>query len=346
MNNPSLVSIVLPCRKEQGWIGKCLESVIANDYPKDRLEVLVVDGLSEDGTRAEVEAIAARHPFIHLLDNPKKITPTAMNIGIAAAKGDIIMRMDAHAEYPANYVSALVRWLEESGADNVGGLWITVPGGETPMAQAIALALTHPFGVGNSHYRLGVAKPRWVDTVPFGCYRKEVFQRIGAFDEELVRNQDLELNLRLKKSGGKILLVPDVACVYHARENLAKVWRMSYQNGYYNPLVIRKLQGRMTLRHWIPLLFVVSLFVTGVLAPWSWLMAVAFAAVVLAYAIPALVISCMTAMHKGLKQGLSLALVFPALHVSTGLGTLKGVLDFLILRRNVTIGNKETTVTR
>jgi glycosyltransferase involved in cell wall biosynthesis len=341
-----MVSIIIPCRKEQGWIDKCLRSVIDNDYPKDKLEVLVVDGMSEDGTRAAVQAVAAAHPFIRLIDNPRKITPAALNIGIAEAKGDVIMRMDAHAVYPANYVSTLVNALAESGADNVGGRWITRPGNATPMAQAIALALSHPFGVGNAHYRLDVTQPRWVDTVPFGCYRKEVFERVGAFDEELIRNQDLEMNLRLRKNGGKILLVPQAECVYHSRETLAKVWRMSYLNGYYNPLVIRKLHGRMTPRHLIPPLFVASLFIGLLLAPWSSATAIAFMSLVLLYIVPDLLISAKAAMRFGPRQGMSLFLVFPTLHVGTGLGTLKGIVDFMIFNKSCKPDNNEAPITR
>ncbi len=254
-----LVTIIVPCRNEGKWIAPCLDSILANDYPRERLEVLVVDGMSSDETRSVVERRAADQPCIRLLDNAKQITPAALNIGIAAARGAVIVRMDAHVDYPADYVSSLVRLLEEKGADNVGGVCRTLPGAETAIARAIAIGMSHPVGVGNSYFRIGAASERWVDTVPFGCYRKEVFDRIGLFDEELVRNQDDEFNLRLIRSGGRILLTPNVVCRYYARDSLRKLWRMYYQYGYFKPLVVRKVKGVMTLRQLGPPLFVLCL---------------------------------------------------------------------------------------
>ncbi len=197
------VSVIIPCRNEEDAIGPCLDSILQNDYPKDRLQVLVVDGMSSDDTRSALKPYLEQYSFIRLLDNPRRQTPAALNIGIAAAKGDVIMRMDAHYQYPTHYVSRLVHWLQESEADNVGGILQMEPANDSAMARAIAAAVTHPFGIGNAYYRLGVSKPRAVDTVPFGCYRSEVFERIGKFDEELLRNQDLEFNLRLRKRGGR-----------------------------------------------------------------------------------------------------------------------------------------------
>ena len=237
------VSVIIPCRNEAKHIDACIESVMACDYPRERLEVLVIDGMSDDGTRPLLEAIARRHTAIRVLDNPKRTAPAALNIGVAAARGAVIMRMDAHNKYPSTYISMLVHWLEKSGADNVGGVWVTRPSSERAMARAIALGCSHPFGVGNSRFRLTVEKPCQVDTVPFGCYRRDVFDRIGMFDEELVRNQDIEFNLRLRNSGGSILLVPEVASYYHARDTLRELWRTHYQNGYFNMLVVRKMKG-------------------------------------------------------------------------------------------------------
>jgi cellulose synthase/poly-beta-1,6-N-acetylglucosamine synthase-like glycosyltransferase len=328
------VTVIVPCRNEAGSIERCLESVVANDYPKQRLEVLVVDGMSDDGTRPLAEGFAGRYPFVRLLENPKRITPAALNVGIAAAQGDIIMRVDGHYIYPADYISRLVRWSQQSGADNVGGVLVMGPAAETAVAQAIAVAVCHPFGVGNAYYRIGSSEPRWVDTVPFGCYRREVFDRVGRFDEELVRNQDIEFNLRLRKAGGKILLVPDVVLHGHARGSLAKMARMYYQYGYYNPLVIRKLGGRITCRQTVTPLFVVALFSSAVLALWLPLMGWLLAAILIAYAVPLLVCSTKVALSRGWRCGLALCLAFPLLHISHGLGFLSGLLDFVILRRD------------
>jgi glycosyltransferase involved in cell wall biosynthesis len=227
------LSIILPCRNEVKHISTCLASIAASDFPKDELELLVVDGQSDDGTREIVLEFGKSHPWIRLLDNGLKITPAGMNIGIRSAKGRIVMRMDAHSVYPSDYISKVVSWLTKTNADNVGGVCITQPANPTSKAWAIALALSHPWGVGNSHFRIGAAEPMWVDTVPFGCYKREVFEKIGLFNEALVRNQDDEFNHRLIKHGGRILLVPEIISFYTARESFGQVWRMYYQYGYF-----------------------------------------------------------------------------------------------------------------
>src|SRR5438445_2856747 len=179
-----VVSIVVPCRNEAKYVGRMLDSILANEYPRDRLEVLVVDGRSDDGTRDVIMDYAGRHAVIQLIDNPMRTTPCALNLGISRARGAIIMRMDAHAYYPPNYIADLVAWLEQSDADNVGGAWLTVPADATATARAIAAVLAPPFGIGNAHYRLGTNEPRDVDTVPLGCFRRVVFERGGMSDEE------------------------------------------------------------------------------------------------------------------------------------------------------------------
>jgi glycosyltransferase involved in cell wall biosynthesis len=327
------VSVVIPCRNEGRHIATCLDSVLANDWPRERLEVLVVDGMSDDGTRGVVAAYAVRHPVVRLLDNPRRITPAALNIGISAASGDLVVRMDAHNEYPPHYISRLVRWLEESGADNVGGLWETCPAADSAEARAIARALSHPFGVGNAHFRLGISAPRWVDTVPFGCYRREVFGRIGGFDEDLVRNQDDELNARLLRAGGRILLVHDVVSRYYPRESLAKLWRMYWQYGYFKPLAMRKVGAVPTMRQLVPAAFVLTLFAAALLALLVPPLRLGFAALVGGY----LLADLAAAVHAGRHQGAAvvgwLALAFPVLHFSYGLGWLRGAVEFLLLRR-------------
>jgi len=316
----------------------CLDSIIANDYAKDQLEVLVVDGMSDDGTREIIKEYAGRYSFIKLIDNSKQITPAGLNIGVSSAKGEIIMRMDAHSVYSPNYISGLVASLQKSGADNVGGVWVTHPGKDTTLARAIAIGLSHPFGVGNAYFRVGTTKPRWVDTVPFGAYRRQVFERIGMFDEELVRNQDDEFNHRLIKHGGRILLVPEIVSHYYARDSLWKLWRTSYQYGYFKPLVARKIGKVMTVRQVIPALFVVSLAGSAVLAPWSWAMQMVFGSIVVGYTLADVSCSMIAALRHGVKCAFGVSIVFPVLHVSYGIGFLKGALDFLLLGRKRTKG--------
>ena len=330
-----LVSVIVPCRNEKDWIGRCLASIVENTFPKDRLEVIVVDGMSDDGTRSIVESFAAKYPFVRLVDNPRRITPTALNLGIAASRGDIIMRMDAHYKYGSDYISSLAGWLARSGADNVGGVLVMEPAGPTALSPAIAVGVCHPFGIGNAYYRIGVTMPTAVDTVPFGCYRRGVFEWVGLFDEDLARNQDIEFNLRLIKAGGKILLVPAVVVYGNARPSLRTLARAYFQYGYFNPVVIRKLGGKPHLRQAAAPLFVAALVVFTLAAPWYPAAAVALAAILCVYGSITAACCVTTAARRGLRCGAWLAVVFPVLHLSHGLGFLKGLFDFYVRRRNL-----------
>lgn len=329
----AFVSIVVPCRNERGFITACLDSILSTSWRHEQLEVLVVDGMSDDGTRELLAQFAAARPIVRVLDNPQRITPVALNIGIRAARGDVIVRMDAHNFYPDDYVPRLVHALFESGADNVGGLWITKPGNASSAAQAIALALQHPFGVGNAHYRIGADTPRWVDTVPFGCYRREVFDRIGLFDEELVRNQDDEFNLRLIRSGGRILLVPEVTSEYHARESYDKLWRMYYQYGLFKPLVIRKIGAVLTLRQLVPACFVLAVAAGVVGAIWSRLATVLLCVLLGTYALAGGAAAMRAGRGHGWPVISRLLMVFPIIHVAYGVGFLRGFLESIVLAR-------------
>jgi hypothetical protein len=244
--------------------------------------------------------------------------------------------MDAHTVYPSNYISGLVQWLIKSKADNVGGISIVKPGDQSSKAHAIAYALSHPWGVGNSHFRIGAAQPKWVDTVPFGCYWKEMFDRIGLYNEALIRNQDDELNHRLMKQGGRILLVPEITSFYTARESLQKLWTMFYQYGYFKPLAVRTIGAVMTTRQLIPSFFLLCTVFAAMLAPWSDAMAVLFTAIIIAYAVLDLTVSLRAAIERGLGCGFWSMLVFPILHISYGIGYLHGIFDFLVLRKSKT----------
>lgn len=320
----AFVSIVIPCRNERAFIVECLDSILATTWPHDRLEVIVVDGMSDDGTRERLQAYIDDHPVVRTFDNAQRITPVALNIGVRAARGDVVVRMDAHNFYPPDYVPRLVEALFASGADNVGGVWITKPGAATPAAAAIALALAHPFGVGNAHYRIGSTAPRWVDTVPFGCYRRDVFDRIGLFDEELVRNQDDEFNLRLIRSGGRILLVPTVWSEYHARPSYAKLWRMYFQYGLFKPLVIKKVRAVLTVRQLVPALFVLSLATLLVgsavlpLARWGLL------GLASTYALASVIAAVRAGRNVAAPVAARLLLVFPLIHIAYGWGFIRG----------------------
>lgn len=327
-----MVTIIVPCRNEEEHIAPCLDSMLASEYPLDRMEILVLDGMSNDGTRTILGTYAGAHRSILVLDNPRGITPAALNLGIRAASGDIIIRMDAHVAYPPDYIPRLVTGLLESGADNVGGVLETVPADDTPLARAIALGISHRFGVGNSHFRVGARDRREVDTVAFGCFRREVFQRVGLFDEELIRNQDDEFNFRIITRGGKVVLLPDVSCRYFARRSLVHLSRMYYQYGYFKPLVARKVGRVMTVRQLVPALLVATLAgsaALGVVLPAATAM---FILIALAYGLAVLGCAVAGGARYGLRCAGALTAVFPVLHFSYGLGFLLGIRDHLLAR--------------
>jgi glycosyltransferase involved in cell wall biosynthesis len=326
------VSLIVPCRNEERYIGSCLDSALATDYPRHRLEVLVAEGRSDDRTREIATSYAASHPCITLVDNPQRTTPAGLNAAIRQARGEVIVRLDAHAAYPSNYLRVLVLALQETGADNVSGVLVTLPAEDRPIPRAIAVGLAHTFGVGNSHFRIGTRTRRWVNAVQFGCYRRELFDRIGLFDEELVRNQDDEFNFRLIARGGRILLLPEVECRYYARGSLRQLARMCYQYGYFKPLVARKVGRIMTLRQLVPAAFVLGLLGFGLLGLWwvpgRWL----FAGIAGAYATVAAVCAVLASLRHGPGCAGALLLVFPTMHVSYGLGFLQGTIDHVLRR--------------
>ena len=258
------VSIIIPCRNEEKHIGKCLDSIIEQDFPKENLEVLVVDGDSTDRTREIVEKLKIKNERlkIKLLANPKKYTPFGLNIGIKEAKGDVVIRMDAHAGYEKDYISKCVKVLQESGADNVGGAIKTLPAADTMAARAIAYVLSGPLGA-VSVFRLGSAKTMEVDTVFGGCYKKEIFEKIGLFDERMLRSQDIEFNKRLKKAGGKIILSPEIISVYYPQTTLFSFLKHNFQDGVWVTYPLKFGVRYFSLRHLIPLFFVSILMGLG-----------------------------------------------------------------------------------
>lgn len=328
------VSIIIPCRNEEAFIGKVLENIREQDYDLNKLELLVVDGRSDDTTAAIVRKYASKHSFVRLLDNPFGVVPQAMNIGIREARGEVIVRMDAHSIYPVNYVSRLVSELKRLDADNVGGVWDTRPGNDTLMARAIAKATSSPFGIGNAQYRLEQNEVKQVDTVPYGCYRASVFEQIGLYDEELVRNQDDELNARLINNGGKIFLIPDVRIKYFARAELDKMMKMFYQYGLFKPLVNKKLGKPATVRQFFPPALVLANMgiLIALFTPRAYY---AFFAVWAPYLLLAGLFSKSAAFKdRDVPLAMLLPVVFIAIHLSYGWGYLVGVVKFVILGKS------------
>jgi glycosyltransferase involved in cell wall biosynthesis len=327
------VSVIIPCRNEEKFIGKCLESIIKFDYPRDRLEIIVADGMSTDATRHIVMEFKKRYEFIRFLENPQKIVSSALNLAIKTAIGEIIIRLDAHSYYQGDYISKCVGYLEKYKVENVGGQFKTVPGKDTLIANSIALAMSNPFGVGNAHYRLNLKNIRHVDTVPYGCFRRSIFDKVGFFDEDLVRNQDDEFNFRIIKNGGKILLAPDIVITYHARDTIGKLWRMYFQYGYFKVLAAKKLGAVNTWRQLAPAAFVLSMFLSAALS-YALRDSVFFLGLMILYLLANLGATLITAAREGWWHLFTLPPVFAAIHISYGLGYLKGIFDFIFLKKN------------
>ena len=257
-NITPVVSIIIPCRNEAHFIDRCLESVFAFEPVDGDFEVLVVDGLSNDATREKLAEWKLREPRLHVLDNPARIVPIAMNIGIRAARGQWLVRLDAHSEYPPDYLRLCIETSNYTGAENVGGVFITQPRGNTLQARLVQALTTHRFGVGQSDYRLD-AQEGSADTVPYGCYRREVLERIGLFDERLVRNQDYELNRRLLHNGGQIWCNPKIQVFYYNQGTLRGLYRQALFTGQWNPWTWYVAPYAFAPRHAIPGAFVMAL---------------------------------------------------------------------------------------
>ncbi len=320
------VSVIIPCRNEEQYIEGCLKSILQNDFNQNDLEILVVDGMSEDRTREIVSNYSKKNSCIRMLDNPEKITPVALNVGISQAIGEIIIRLDAHAEYPNQYISKLIYYLDKLMADNVGGVWVTLPSNDTGKAKAIVAALTTPFGVGNTHYRLNIKRIKKVDTVPYGCFRRSLFERIGMFDERLVRNQDDEFNARIRKYGGKIFLIPEIRIKYYARSTIKSLWKMFYQYGFYKPMVNRLIGVPITARQFIPFFFVLfCLFFIPLSLIISWLFPVSLVILFSYIGLNIITSIWITFQNKDYNLLAWLPFVFLVVHFSYGLGYFAGL---------------------
>jgi len=333
------VSVIIPCRNEEKFIEKCLSSIIANDYPKDKLEILVIDGMSEDNTRWIVKEYSQKYPFIKLLENPKRITPCALNIGIKNGAGEIIIRMDAHATYREDYISKSVKYLQEYNADNVGGIWKIMPRENSLINKSICLASSSVFGAGNAYYRRGYDKGiKEVDTVFGGCYKKEIFKKIGLFNENLIRNQDLEFNLRLVRSGGKILLVPKIISYYYPKSNFKEFFVHNFKDGFWVTYPIKFGIKAFSWRHLIPLIFILGLVGAGILGIFFPIFLWLFLFIIGLYIMANFYFSSKIAIkEKNLKYLFLMPIAFGSRHFGYGLGSLWGFIKLVVSKLK---GNK------
>lgn len=260
MNYP-FVSVIMPCRNELNYISKSLGSLLKTDYPKEKLEIIVIDGESDDGTQTILKEIASRNPVVKVLSNSKRIIPAALNIGIKNSKGEIIVRADAHSEYPPDYISKCVESMNKTNAWCVGGHFYTTPSKNTLIAKIIAFILSSPFGVGLSPFRTKKT-PTDVDTVPFGAFRRDIFNKVGLYDERLLRTEDNEMCDRITKYGGRVFMDPNIKIIYYARASLKELLSNARSNGMWDAFTNRLLPYTFKWRHFAPLAFFIGTFLS------------------------------------------------------------------------------------
>lgn len=321
-----LVSIVLPIRNEARFIERSLNSVLEQTYPADRLEVIVADGMSTDGTREIVQRFQSEYSNVRLIDNPGRIVPTGLNAALAQSRGQIIVRVDGHAEIEKEYTERCVEHLQRDGVDGVGGPLETI--GENGLSKVIAVAMSSPFGVGNSAFRTLKNRTMLVDTVAFPAYTRSAITRAGPYDEELVRDQDDDYNYRLRKLGFRLLLAADVRARYYSRSSFRSLWRQYFQYGYFKVRVMQKQPRQMRPRQFVPAVFVLALIISCLLVPFSSLGWWGFCLVTGAYLLANILASIITARKERCSMPLLLPVAFATLHLSYGLGFLAGLIRF------------------
>jgi succinoglycan biosynthesis protein ExoA len=335
-----MISIIIPCYNEASHIERTVTSVLSQDYPAEKMEVLIVDGMSDDGTLDVVRRVAPANPDapertqqgcrLIMLQNPSRIVPAALNIGLKNAHGNFIFRLDGHSEMGPGYVRACVEKLRNHAeAACVGGPSVAV--GEGFIGNAYALALSSPFGVGGGTFRT-LRSESYVDTVAFGCYPRRVFEEVGAFDSQLERNQDIDFNARLGKAGYKQLIIPEVQTYYHAPGSWRKIVRQNYMNGYWNTKMLDKMVATLSWRHFIPLMFVFSILLLAVGALISVKILYLLFGIIMLYAVAACVATVVVAYRSRRAAAALLPFLFPAMHLSYGFGSLAGLVRFFFAR--------------
>lgn len=327
-DNPNFpfVTVIMPVHNEEDFISRSLGSVLRQDYPSDRMEVLVVDGMSTDTTRAIIQTLRSDGKLARLIDNPGKIVPIGLNIAFHQAKGEIIARVDGHCEVSPDYIRLCVKAIKQYKVDGVGSPIITE--GNTWLSRGIAIAMSSPFGVGDSTFRTVQDKTMLVDTIPFPVYTRSIMECAGLYDEEMIRNQDDEYNYRLRKLGANLYLISDLHSKYFNRSNIRSLWCQYYGYGFWKVRVMQKHPRQMRIRQFIPLIFVVALIISGVAAVIIPAARISFGLIIAVYLLATVVASLMTSARRGWIYLPLLPLVYAILHFSYGLGFLAGLVKF------------------
>lgn len=333
----TLISVIIPCRNEERYIEECLKSVLAFRLPPSvEMEVFVMDGMSEDRTADIVRAVAAGDERVKLRSNPGRIQSTALNLAIGEARGEWIMRLDAHSFYPPDYLELCLETATRTGADNVGGVFVTRPGGDSYQARLVQALSTHRFGVGNAGYRLGEGEGP-ADTVPYGFFRRDVFDRIGLFDERLVRAQDYELNRRIIASGGRVWRNPAIRVLYHNQPTLAAFYRKQINaEAPANVYMWYVAPYAFAWRHGITGAFAAGIIAGAGLARRHRVLRAIYTGTLASYATLAAVSSAQQAVrYRDPRLAACLPWCFGAFHLAHGLGILSGLLRLATRRAPV-----------
>ncbi|MDZ4277541.1 MAG: glycosyltransferase family 2 protein [Dehalococcoidia bacterium] len=315
------VSVIVPMRNERRHIQRCLRSLAAQDYPRDRFEVIVVDGGSGDGSRELAEAMREELANLRVMENRGRNTARGLNIGLAFARGEVIVRVDAHASVARDFLGQGVAALRRANADVVGGPIRTL--GEGPAGEAVALAVSSPFGVGNAVFRYS-EREQWTDTVAFPAYRRDVFDRVGPF-AEIDGGEDDEFHYRLRDAGGRILLTPQIRSTYYARRSYWELARQYFGYGQAKVVVLSRHPRQTRLRQIVPSAFVVALLASTIVAFFGGLLVVPLAALVGAYLTASLAASAVVSRRHGWRHLFRLPLAFACMHLAYGLGLITGL---------------------
>ncbi len=324
-----LVSVIMPIRNEADFIERALISILNSNYPKDLLEVLVVDGMSTDGTRQIVENFSAKDRRVRLIDNIRKTVPYALNIGLLEMKGTLFVRIDGHVEIPPDFIRNSVICLnDKKDAWLVGGYIETIAEGF--IGKAISAAMQSPIGVGNAMFRRGDYEG-WVDTLAFGMHHRWIIEKIGYFDEQLVRNQDDDFNFRVIKAGGKIWLSKSIRSTYFSRSSLRKLWQQYFQYGFWRIRTIQKHGRPATMRQLAPLILVLSLLGLGMLCILFPLFIYLLMIEIVIYLLGLVYGAFDIGRKTSFKYSILAPLIFAILHFGYGLGCLWGIIRFVLL---------------
>src|SRR5271157_611524 len=333
---PPFVSIIVPCYNEEATILQLLEAVLAQTYPHSQMEIIIADALSQDYTREQINLFQRGHSDLSLriVDNERRTIPAALNLAIKESRSEIIVRLDAHSQPNPEYIERCVQALEEGKGVNVGGVWEIHPGGKGWIAESIAVAASHPLGVGDAMYRLN-PKAGAVDTVPFGAFRRELIDHIGGFDETLLTNEDYEFNTRVRQSGGVVWLDPQIRSIYFARASFLELARQYWRYGFWKWRMLKRYTNTIRWRQALPPAFVASLIGLAVLSIWfsfaQWFLSIE----IISYFLVLIVAS----VQAGLRNRKSFLLVglplsISMMHLSWGSGFLFSILSSPLMQNN------------